>query len=216
MLSHNMLYFGEVRRGTVCEKKVWISPRFAPDFQIHKVCTENPEHGSYFDFVWEPVVYDGFYPGPRRAYCLRVALRKAIPFGRVEGNLQIFTDIPGQEKIVVPVLAVVIGEIGVSRDYVPMGLLPVGVRVTKRFMVYHREGKPLQIYTAQSTVPFLELSIQTIIPDQYHEISVSAKPDETFPPGEFRGAIVLTTSSQEQPGLTIPVQGFIQIPEKKR
>lgn len=221
-LSTEAIYFGEIRRGVTTEKKqIWLSPRSFPNFQLHRAHVEfsDAEPGrqkpdDYFTISWEVASYAGFYPGPRRAYCIQIAPTATIPFGRIEGNLALETDIPGQEKIMLPLTAIIIGEIGMSRDYVSTGIISSKQAVTKRFMIYHREGQPFHILQTHVLLPFLKVSVQPVIPEQYYEISITGKINAQTPHGEFRTKLYIKTSSQELPEIVVPIQGFVQ-QEKK-
>jgi hypothetical protein len=210
-ISQEAVYFGEIRRGVAVEKKIWVSPRLAPDFHVNKVYCEVPDLPECFAVSWEAVVYDGFYPAPRRAYCINVAPRKDIPFGRIEGKLYILTDAPGYEKIELPVAVVVSGEIGLSRDYLAFGLVAHKRAVTKSIMVYNREGKSFKMQSANVNLPFAHTEIKNIIPDQYYEVSVTVRPDRGTSAGEFRGKLTIATSSEDQPTLHVAVQGFVPL-----
>lgn len=226
LVSHRMLYFEEFERGACPEKRVWISPRDSrswnpytilgyPLFSIQQCYVEvdGRDHFDHFDIQCLPCIYDGFYPGPGLAYSIRITPKSDIPFGRFQGKLCIFTDIPGHEKIAISIMGKVVGEIGVSRDYLAMGIIAQDRPVSKRLMVYNRKGNPFKIYEVRSSVPFLTMEVENVIPDQYYEICVIGKVADDSPEGEFRGELTITTSSEEQPHIVVMVQGFVQHPK---
>lgn len=212
-LSAQTIHFGEFRRGTAMEKQMWVSPPRHPDFKIIDTRIVPEEYKDSFIIHYEAGLCSLFYPKPRPGYLVRIAAaQNHIPFGRLEAKLVLHTDIPKQETIEIPVLAVVTGEIGLSRDYLALGVVKTGTPVIKKFMVYHRDGQPLQIHQVHSELPFIQATVETIIPEQYFEIVVKCHIQEKVASGEFRGKLMLKTSSTEQPQVIIPIQGIVLPP----
>lgn len=219
-LSQRMVYFEEFERGSRPEQKIWISPQSrslgmygssgCPHFVVDACYVEIEKERGYFDIHLGLDRYEHFYPGPRPAFCIHIIPKADIPFGRIQGKLRIVTDIPGLSEIEVPLIARVVGEIGLSRDYVAMGIIAEDTPVTRKIMVYNRKGNAFQIRDVQSSLPFLKTRVENVVPDQYYEIQVTGKADATMSPGEFRGQLVIGTSCREQPQIVLPVQGFIQ------
>lgn len=216
VLSESILYFGDFRRSAGTAKKLWISPGQFPDFRILQAYVEIDGKRDAFEVHYFPDRYDSFYPAPRRAYRVEVTPAAGIAFGRHQGKLVVTTDAPGHERLEIPVNARVIGDIGVSRDYVPMGMIASKSEVSRTFTVYNRESKKFRILRVETDLPFLETSVEEVIPEQYYEVKITAKATSQTPAGEFRGEISLVTTSEEQPRVAVLVQGFLRPAEPPR
>jgi len=210
ILSQDFLTFGEFHRGLSVDMQLWVAPENYPDFKVRevKVVLEN-QGKNCFDVEFVPGTYDGFYPGARRAYSIKLTAKKDIPYGRIEGKVHIFTDIPEKEKIEIPLLAKVIGDIGVRPDYLSMGAIKKDDKMVRKILVYHRKGESFQIKEIKSTLPFLNTAYVSVLEDQYYQILVSVKKDAILATGEFRGKIVVVTSHSEMKEIEIPVQGVV-------
>lgn len=209
-ISDTVVYFGEFQRENRPEKKIWISPLDHPDFKIVDGYVDVSGQREYFIVQWQQTQYDGFYPRPRFAYCISITPHKDIKFGRIQGKLIIETDISGKEKIEIPIIAKALGEIATNRDYVAMGIITRERPVTKSVMVYNLKGKNFTIYPIRLSQSFLRASITEIIPGQYYEIQITGVAELNTPEGEFRGEIVVSTSSEEQRNIILTVQGFVK------
>lgn len=211
MVSENSLSFGEFRQGALVQRKVWVSPRFYPGFKIHKVSVEAPLPQAYFTIKEKSEVYAGFYPEPRQAHCVVLTTRKDIPVGRLSGKLVIETDIPGNQKIGIPIWAkVVSNEIVADRDYVVLGMVEKGQSVSKTVVLYHIDGRAFKINGARTSLSCIEATWQPLGTPHHYEVKITAKAKGLTGMGEFRGELVLTTSNERQPEVKILVQGFIK------
>ena len=217
-LSHNFVSFGQFERGLDTAKKIWIAPRDYPNFKVKSAEVELASGLNCFRVDYQESNYDGFYPGTRRAYCVSVAPKKDIPYGRHEGKLRIRTDIPGRETIELPLLAKVAGEIGYRPDYLPMGLVKPGKKIPRSLMVFHRKGKNFQITAVNPSLPFIKTTLREIIPGQYYQIRFAVNDKAKAAAGEFRGELTIKTSNHKMPEICIPIQGFYQgiLPESSK
>ncbi len=210
MLSQQAISFGEFQRGTSVEQEIWIAPADYPNFNIKNIELYLPDVSSQsFDISSSVDNYDGFYPGKRRAYKIKFAAKKDIPYGRLEGTVRITTDIPGHELIELPFLAKVSGLIGVRPDYIPMGTFCSGDYVIRRVMIFHREGQSFQIHKVESDLPFLSTGVVPVLEDQYYQVIVTVKKDAQLALGEFRGKITVFTSYEDMPKIVLPLQGIV-------
>ena len=136
MVSEREIFFDLVRQGTKKEKKVWISPAGYPEFQIKQAIVDVPGKNEHFRVFFERGVYAGFYPVPRKAYCVTLSMGADMPDGRIFGRLKILTDIPGRSLIEFPISGKVCGEVVSTPDYVALGIIPPGKPITRRVNVY--------------------------------------------------------------------------------
>lgn len=210
-LSHPSLYLGEFSQGKQQEAKVWISPRDFPDFTIQNIDFQlNQEKEKCFDVVYEKEMYDGFYPAPRLAYCLKIIAKKDIPAGVIQGNILVKSNFSEKPVIEIPLFAKVSGEISINRNSLNMGIIHKKKSLEKTFMVYAvDESKPFEIKKIESSLSFLSLELETLAEGRYYQIHVKPNLGENFHPGEFRGQIHIHTSNSRQPLLVLPVQGYI-------
>ncbi|BBM83081.1 DUF1573 domain-containing protein [Candidatus Uabimicrobium amorphum] len=214
-VSHKFLSFGEFRRETTQKKQLWISPENNPDFKIIAI-KQNifDQQGEYFDIEVKDDVYAGFYPGKRPAKCIVLTTKKDIPYGRIDGELSIETNIPGYEKIKVAILARVAGDIGVRPDTISFGLLRDGKPKTRHAFIYHRNGESFTIKAMHSPWPELSITKEEMIKNQYYKIIVVCKPSKNMKAGEMRDHIVIETSDEKQTKIKIPLQGYVMSGKK--
>lgn len=209
-VSHKFLSFGEFRRETTQQKRLWISPQNNPDFKILNIEQNifDQEH-ECFDIEVKDDVYAGFHPGKRPAKCIVLTTKKDIPYGRIDGELTVETDIPGYEKIKVAILARVAGDIGVRPDTISFGLLRNGKPKTRHAFIYHRNGESFAIKAIHS--PWKEISVtkEEMIEGQYYKIIVVCTPSSNMKAGEMRDHIVVETSDEKQTQIKIPLQGYV-------
>ena len=210
-LSHPNLYLGEFPQGKAKEAKVWISPKNFPDFQIQAIDLElNVDKTKCFDIVCEKEMYDGFYPEPRKAYCLKLIAKKDIPATTIHGKILVTTNFSEKNIMEIPLFAKVGGDISINRTSLALGILTKNKVLEKTFMVYAvDESIPFEIKSIKSSLPFLSLQLETLVSGRYYQIHAKAALDDSIPPGEFRGEIQIHTSSARQPLLSLPVQGFV-------
>ncbi|WP_372368859.1 DUF1573 domain-containing protein [Candidatus Uabimicrobium sp. HlEnr_7] len=214
-VSHKFLSFGEFRRENVQQKRLWISPENEQKFKITKI-QQNifDQQQECFDIEVKDDIYDGFYPGKRPAKCITLITKKDIPYGRIDGELTIETNIPGYEKIVVSILARVAGDIGVRPDTISFGLLRGSKSKTRHAFVYHRNGGSFDIKAIHSPWKELLITKEVMIPNQYYKIIVVCKPSKQMKAGEIRDAIIIETSDEKQQQLKIPLQGYVMKSKK--
>ena len=210
MLTTDYINFGEFQRTVPVETTFWISPQEFPQFNIKKIELDlEGKSSEYFSIQYKKEIYNGFFPEPRPAYCITIHPKQNIPFGRWQGNLQISSDIPGKEKIEIPFLAKVAGDIGMRPDYISMGNIRQGMNVIKRLTMYHRNAEEFQILEVTSDTPFIKTGVVTILEDQQYQIVVSLDKKFKLPTGEFRAKLFVKTSHPEMSMIEIPVQGII-------
>ncbi|NUM37275.1 MAG: DUF1573 domain-containing protein [Candidatus Brocadiae bacterium] len=216
-ISHPNFYLGEFPQGKQREARLWISPRNFPDFAIKSIDFElNADKTKCFDIVYETQMYDGFYPEARKALCLKAIAKKEIPSGVIQGKVFIHSNFPEKPIIEIPIFAKVSGEISISRTSLNMGILGKEKNIEKTFMVYSVEEKEsFEIQKIESSLSFLLIKVEPLIPGIYYQIHVNAQIPENITPGEFRGQITIYTNHPRQSSLVLPVQGFIPSLYKK-
>ena len=166
-VSNKFLSFGEFRREATQEKRLWISPENNPNFKIISIKqTIFDQQRECFDIEVKDDVYAGFHPGERPAKCIVLTTKKDIPYGRIDGELTVETNIPGYEEIKVAILARVAGDIGVRPDTISFGLLRSGKSKTRHAFIYHRNGESFTIKAMHSPWPELSITKEEMIKNQ--------------------------------------------------
>lgn len=212
IVSHHLVYFDEFRRGRQVTRELWISPPDFPQFNIKNVTWQGNYPQLPFEIVCQRKIYDGFYPEPRLAYCVRLTTRPDIPYGVTQGKLKIATNIPGQELIEVDVIARVSNELGMSFSSLdfPNGIVK-GNQEQREFLVYAvEETQTFELKKVESNLPFVQAKFAPLIYQRYYQVFVTVAIPQNMPPGEFRGELLLHTTSATQPQLTMPIWGIVK------
>ena len=214
IVSHDFITFGKFPKGTKIEELFWISPRNFPGFKINKIKL-NLNKKNCFDIKHGVKEYEGFYPGKRKAHYIKIATKKDIPYGRIDGNLEIYSNLPGKEKIEIPLMGFVIGDIGTRpSNYIYMGVVEKKRSSIKRAVVFHRLGGRFKIKKIESTLPFIAAGFVPILEEQCYQVFVSIKKNAMLPVGEFSGKLIIHTTYKKMPKVVIPVKGVVAPPKK--
>lgn len=207
-LSDRAISFGEVHKGSRVEKMVWLSPREPAQFRL---LDARIAPAKAFSVSWQETSYAGFYPGPRRAYCIRLVCTESMGYGPIHATLQLATDISDRQRIDIPVTGKICAEIAASRNYLAMGVVERGKSVRKEVTVYHVEDhKTFRILGVECDLAFAAVDCETVIDGRYYQVHVTVAPTPQQAIGEFRGELRVRTSSAEVPLLAIPLQGFVR------
>ena len=140
---------------------------------------------------------------------LYLTTKKDIPYGRIDGELTVETNIPGYEEIKVAILARVAGDIGVRPDTISFGLLRSGKSKTRHAFIYHRNGESFAIKAIRSPWKDISVTKEEKIKGQYYKIIVVCAPSANMKAGEIRDHIVIETSDEKQAQIKIPLQGYV-------
>jgi len=145
------------------------------------------------------------------AECISLTALPNIPFGSFQGRLVISTNIPGREKVSLDVLGRVSGEIAMNRHSLQFNKIPRNKQAKLALLVYAvEESQPFELHKAECTLPFVQVQIEPLVPQRYYQVLVVVPNMPTSAAGEFKGQLILHTSAQSQPELTLPIQGILE------
>lgn len=207
LVSETPLHIKPFFKGDSWEKKIWIASRHKPDFQIFSV--ECNIEGFLVEFQKSPV--EGFYQ-VEKGYTIRLFCDPQIAAGSKKGEILLETDLPGQEKISIPVFAYVNGYIQSIPAYLAFGVMNPSGTYCKKFRVNHNQiQKAFKILAIKSSLPEIQTNIKALIENHFYEIEVIWKISQDESAGEKRGYLEIHTDFEKESLVKIPLQGIVFI-----
>ncbi len=194
--------FSKVPYGKGFEKKVLVKSGTDLKLKIKKVETSNPN--VEVSFKKEKGSND---------YFVNVAIKKDTDFGRINGNLFIYTNSKNQKKVIVPFYGEVIGDFSVYPPSVSCGI------ITKRremvfpvFAISYKEDVVVERVEIDPTIFDTDIAETKIKSKKSKKstfkISVILKKDA--PVGKIDESLKIYTNSKVQPLIEIPVKGEVR------
>ncbi len=206
LLSEWIANFRVFKRSAAKPITLWMTNHRQQNFKLLEVTTDV----TSFDISSQELSeVTGFFPGPQRGYRIDITPKADIPYGRNNGKIYLKTDIPGKEKIEIPLFAHVIPEIAAVPDYISFGVMKPGKKITKQVVVSRRELAKFQILSCKSSIPFISSTLQTVVPDIYYYVHITLDCPENATPGEFRGTFSIETDCEEQREVIVNLQGIV-------
>ncbi len=145
-------------------------------------------------------------------YIVTVALKKDTDYGRVNGNLFIFTNSKNQEKITVPFYGEVIGDFAVYPPKISYGIVDKGREIAYPVFVT-AYNKDVKIERLEVTPEFVEAEMtESKNRKKTSKILVSLK--KNAPEGKIKGELRIFTNSKKQSQINVPVIGMVKKVDK--
>ena len=146
-------------------------------------------------------------PGKDR-YSINAVLKNDADFGRINGNIYIFTNSKKQEKITIPFFGEVIGDVSVYPPRISLGVIS-----QKREMVFPAfaivYNDEVKVERVEVTPDFIDTEItETKSNRKTYKIETIIKKDA--PVGKVNGNLKIFTNSKKQPVIEIPIIGKIK------
>ncbi|MGR3179166.1 MAG: DUF1573 domain-containing protein [Candidatus Anammoxibacter sp.] len=142
-------------------------------------------------------------------FIVNVSLKKETDYGKVNGNILIFTNSKHQEKITVPFYGEIIGDLSI---YPPR--LSIGVISSKKEMVFPAfvivYNNDVNIEKVEATPDFIETVLtETKTKRKRRTYKIETIFRKNSPAGKVNGNLRIFTNSKRQPVIEIPIIGMI-------
>lgn len=175
-----------------------ISVKSEIDFKlkIKKIDSTNPNIEATFEKVKD-----------KNEYIIAVSLKKDTDYGRINGNILIYTNSKNQEKLTIPVYGEVIGDISVYPPRISCG----SVKQNKEMafpvfvMVYNNDVK---IERVEANPKFINAEINEM-ESKMKTYKVMVILQKNAPVGKINGGLKIFTNSKTQPLVEIPITGTV-------
>lgn len=206
ILSKNMINFGKVKKGSWNPEKIYLMCNKQKNFLLKSIKTN-----SSFIAKYKEATIDTFFPGKQRCYEIEVVLNENISFGHHSDEIILKTNISNYQEIKIPVFAYVIGDLTVSPNFIPLGVVLPKKKITKRITLYHNNSSKIKIINIKNKYSFINTHFQEVVLNEYFYIFVDIYIDKrTSFKGEFREVINVYTDCPTQKYIPIYLQGFIR------
>lgn len=191
------LDFSRTPHGKGSSKKISVKSVTDLKLEIKKIESTNPNVSTT---LIESSKKDG--------YVINAVLKNDADFGRINGNIYIFTNSKKQEKITIPFFGEVIGDLSVYPPRISLGVIS-----QKREMVFPAfaivYNKDVKVERVEVTPDFIDTAItETKSSRKTYKIETIIKKDS--PAGKVNGNLKIFTNSKKQPVIDIPVIGKIK------
>jgi hypothetical protein len=141
-------------------------------------------------------------------YIVTITPAPDAPLGVSTANLSLSTGETGGSKVVIPVRAVVRGNVDTTPDRVFFGIIKRSDLATRKITISSSDGSALRITKVRSSLRYLSVAVAAIEKDKQYELV--AKLNDRAPLGYIEGEIVVTTTSQDQRRIRVPVYALVQ------
>lgn len=130
------------------------------------------------------------------------------PVGALAEFVVVETNHPQQPQIKIPVSGFVRPLVVVTPDAADFGALTLDADGANGTLILkHYGAQPLEIRTAETTIPGVEVAIEPVEAGREFNVRVQLPPD--MPKGPFAGTISLSTNNPRKPTVEIPLRGTV-------
>jgi len=195
--------FGKMTRQDLLEKQF-------------KAIGEKLAEAKIFDFRIEDADHSGFYEirvsesgtGSDRAMAIVVKPTKNIPIGRFRDKLIVRSNIGENPEVEMYIKGEILGPIDVQPRGCVLRQRPDQPTATDSITVKATGDQPFKVLSAQCKDERVKVDVQKPRPDGTVEIILSVP--RSFPDDRLRTDLIINTDLEEQPELTVPVNGFFK------
>lgn len=195
--------FGNFRADNQSDKTVKFSVKSqsGPEFKIDKITSSKP-------FVETATIED-----QNGEYTITATLKDHHKIGRFSGKIFLETNSTKQPKASIIFYGVVEGDITINQRRIYYGTVPEGREVTKKLFVKINESH-IKILSSKISPDYLSVSIDERYEQQNPHCLIETKLHKDAPIGKINGLLKLTTNSEEQPVISIPITGDVHKVDK--
>jgi hypothetical protein len=204
----NKAYFGHIFRDEDNKREIKVSSSTIDDFEVTEIETNN-EHiaTELVDAADDP-----------KAKTLIVRIKDDAPLGRFQGNIVLHTNSKKQDKVTVPIIADIFGDIEIKPTRLYLSPHFLGEQRDGSITIRDRkEGGKLQIKSAEDKNGHLDVTVETL--KEGVEYRITAKTKKDFPvdkPGHYAGMLVVKTNNASEPEIQVHYNGYIKPPQPEQ
>ncbi|MCP4254131.1 MAG: hypothetical protein GY775_12125, partial [Candidatus Scalindua sp.] len=176
--------------------KVSVKSQSGADFKIEKATSSKP-------FVEATVTDD-----QNGVYTITATLKDHHEMGRFSGKIFLETNSTKQPKASIIFYGVVEGDITINQRRIYYGTVPEGRGITKKLFVKINESH-IRILSSKISPDYLSVNIDERYEQKNPHCLIETKLHEDAPVGRIDGLLELTTNSEEQPVINIPITGEV-------
>lgn len=144
----------------------------------------------------------------KNEYIVNALLKNDTDYGRINGNIFVYTNSKNQEKIIIPFYGEVIGDLSVYPPRISCGTISRKKEmVFPAFVIVYNQD--VNIERVEITPDFIDTAV-TETKSKRKTYKIEAILKENAPLGEINGNIKIFTNSKKQPVIEIPVIGTIK------
>lgn len=190
--------FGSFRADNKSDKivKFSVKSQSGPDFKIVKVTPSK-------SFVETTAI-----EGQNGEYTIVATLKDYHKIGRFSGKIFLETNSTKQPKASIIFYGVVEGDITINQKRIYYGTVTEGREITKKLFVKINESH-IKILSSKISPDYLSVKIDERYEQRNPHCLIETKLHEDAPVGKINGLLVLTTNSEEQPIINIPITGEV-------
>ncbi|MCP5003168.1 MAG: DUF1573 domain-containing protein [Planctomycetes bacterium] len=189
--------FGSIHVGKQITKTITVSSLTELDLKIEKISASKP----FVKAVVKEKTEEGFL--------IQVSLKDHIKLGRFNGRIHVETNSKRQKKVTIPFFGEVVGDITTYPKKIYFGNITEGREVDQKlFVKINKEN--VKILEAKITPDFLSTKITEKYEQKNPHCLIEIKLHKNATIGKLDGMLELTTSSESQPLVQIPILGDIK------
>ncbi len=190
--------FGSFRADNQSDKtvKVSVKSQSGSDFKIVKVTSS------------KPFVEASATEGQKGEYTIVATLKDHHEIGRFSGKIFLDTNSTKQPKTSIIFYGVVEGDITINQRRIYYGTVPEGKEITKKLFVKINENY-IKILSSKISPEYLSVNIDERYEQRNPHCLIEIKLHEDAPVGKIDGLLEITTNSEEQPVINIPITGEV-------
>jgi len=190
--------FGSFSAGNQSDKtvKVSVKSQSGPYFKIVEVTSS------------KPFVETSEIEGKNGEYTITATLKDYHEMGRFSGKIFLETNSTKQPKASIIFYGVVEGDITINQRRIYYGTVPEGRGITKKLFVKINKNH-IKILSSKISPDYLSVNIDERYEQKNPHCLIETKLHEDAPVGRIDGLLELTTNSEEQSVINIPITGEV-------
>jgi len=139
---------------------------------------------------------------------IRVTLIPGLPLGNFREALTIYTNSSERPKLIVPIEGKILGNVTVFPDQLFFGIVSKGQSISRQVMITNAGNKPLKILGVKTNSDLTEADFIPIEEGKKYKVAVRLNTKTHI--GPIEDMIRISTDSDQQPVLNIPLYGLVQ------
>jgi hypothetical protein len=157
--------------------------------------------------VVSEVASDGVQDSGQAKKVFKVSISKDAPVGDIRERVVVEILGAQNKSVNIPVFAKVVGSVMTTPQRVSFGIISGTENISRSVRVDISGGKPVSIKKVTSSVPAVKFKIEEVVAGKAYLLHLWVNPKDVS--ANLRGQLVLETSSEEQPQVSVGVFGIL-------